>query len=291
MRTDAIVASSRSGWWLFWNGFRKDRTAVIGGLIVLGVVSAALLAPWIAPHDPYTGIGAMRLAPPGTEGHWLGVDGQGRDILSRLLYGGRITLVVAIVPILAAAAVSLFIGMVAAYFPGKFSELIMRILDVLFAFPMVLLAIAISTIVGVGMGTIMVAVFIMNIPYMSRIVYNTTVTEKTREYVEAAQALGSTGLEILVHELLPNVVSNLIVYATTLIGIVIVFASGLSFLGIGIQSPDADWGKMTADGMQVLTQGAPHVATIPGLVILVVATAFNWLGDGLRDALDPYKRT
>lgn len=276
---------------MFWNGFRRDRTAIVGGVIVLGVSLIALLAPWIAPHDPYVGVGAMRLAPPGTEGFWLGADGQGRDILSRLIHGGRITLVAAIVPIVAAAVVSLFIGLVAGYFPGKMSELIMRFLDVLFAFPMVLLAIAISTVVGVGMGTIMIAVFIMNIPYMSRIVYNTTVTEKTREYIEAARMLGSSGFEILVHELLPNVVSNLIVYATTLIGIVIVFASGLSFLGIGIQSPDADWGKMTADGMRVLTQGAPHVATIPGLVILIVATAFNWLGDGLRDALDPYKRT
>lgn len=289
--TDAFAIRSRSGWWLFWNGFRRDRTAIVGGLIVLVVSLVALLAPWIAPHDPYTGVGAMRLAPPGTEGFWLGADGQGRDILSRLIHGGRITLVAAIVPIMAAALVSLFIGLVAGYFPGKVSELIMRFLDVLFAFPMVLLAIAISTVVGVGMGTIMIAVFIMNIPYMSRIVYNTTVTEKTREYIEAARMLGSSGFDILVHELLPNVISTLIVYATTLIGIVVVFASGLSFLGIGIQSPDADWGKMTADGMRVLTQGAPHVATIPGLVILIVATAFNWLGDGLRDALDPHKRT
>lgn len=289
--TGSIAIRSRSGWWLFWNGFRRDRTAIVGGLIVLVVFLVALLAPWIAPHDPYTGVGAMRLAPPGTEGFWLGADGQGRDILSRLIHGGRITLVTAIVPIVAAALVSLFIGLVAGYFPGKVSELIMRFLDVLFAFPMVLLAIAISTVVGVGMGTIMIAVFIMNIPYMSRIVYNTTVTEKTREYIEAARMLGSSGFDILVHELLPNVISTLIVYATTLIGIVVVFASGLSFLGIGIQSPDADWGKMTADGMRVLTQGAPHVATIPGLVILIVATAFNWLGDGLRDALDPHKRT
>lgn len=285
------VTSSRSGWWLFWNGFKRDRTAVVGGTIVLAIALVALFAPFIAPHDPYTGTGAMRLAPPGTGGYWLGADGQGRDILSRLIYGGRITLVTAIVPIFAAAVVSLFVGMIAGYFTGKVSELIMRTLDVLFAFPMVLLAIAISTIVGVGMGTIMIAVLIMNIPYMSRIVYNTTITEKTREYIEAAQALGASRFEILVQELLPNVVSNLIVYATTLIGIVIVFASGLSFLGIGIQSPDADWGKMTSDGMRVLTQGAPHVATIPGLVILIVATAFNWLGDGLRDALDPYKRT
>lgn len=288
---EMTATSSRSGWWLFWNGFRKDRTAIVGGLIVLVVALVALLAPVIAPHDPYVGVGAMRLAPPGTEGYWLGADGQGRDILSRLIHGGRITLVTAIVPIVAAAVVSLFIGMIAGYFPGSISEIIMRTLDVVFAFPMVLLAIAISTIVGVGMGTIMIAVLIMNIPYMSRIVYNTTITEKTHEYIEAAQALGATRFEILVHELLPNVVSNLIVYATTLIGIVIVFASGLSFLGIGIQSPDADWGKMTADGMRVLTQGAPHVATIPGLVILIVATAFNWLGDGLRDALDPHKRT
>lgn len=291
MTTSVAATAPRSGWRLFWNGFRKDSTAVIGGVIVIGVVLAAIFAPWVAPYDPSAAVGSLRLAPPGTDGHLLGLDGLGRDILSRLIYGGRITLLAAVVPVVAAAWVSLFIGMIAAYFPGKMSEMIMRFLDVVFAFPMVLLAIAISTIVGGGIGTIMIAVFIMNIPYMSRIVYNTTITEKTREYIESAQAMGASGFEILVHELVPNVLTELIVYATALIGIVIVFAAGLSFLGIGVQAPTASWGRMTAAGMDVLTQGAPHVATIPGLIILIVATAFNWLGDGLRDALDPYKRT
>lgn len=285
------MPASRNTFTLFWRGFSRDRTAVAGAAIVAGVILLALFAPWLAPADPYAGQGAMRLAPPGTAGYWLGADGQGRDIVSRLMFGGRTVLIAAITPIIAAGLVGLVIGMLAGFFPGKLSELVMRSLDVLFAFPMVLLAIAISTIVGAGMGTIMISVFIMNIPYMSRVVYDTTVSERTADYIDAARTLGASRIDIVFRELLPNVITNLIVYATTLTGIVIVFASGLSFLGIGIQSPQADWGKMTADGMAVLTQGGAHVATIPGLVILVVATAFNWLGDGLRDALDPHRRT
>jgi len=167
----------------------------------------------------------------------------------------------------------------------------MRILDVLFAFPSVLIAIAISAIIGSGMFTIMISICFVLLPYMTRVVYTSTLTEKTKEYVEAARTLGASEQEIIFKEILPNVVSDLIVYATTLVGAQIVFGAGLSFLGLGIQPPDADWGRMASDGMKVLTQGAPHVATIPGLMILLIATAFNWLGDGLRDALDPYKRT
>lgn len=291
MNTKSPPAYKKSRVFLFWSGFRQDKLAIIGGTFVLGVIIISLFAPFFSPYDPIVGDGSIRISPPGTPGHLLGTDGLGRDMLSRLIWGGRSTILTATVPISLAFVFSLFLGLFAGFYHGKLSELIMRTLDIFFAFPMVLLAISISVIVGRGMETIMIAVFIMNVPYMTRVVFASTMNEKTKEYVEAALALGSSKLEVIFKELMPNVISDLVVYATTLIGVVIVFASGLSFLGIGIQPPDADWGKMTADGMGLLTQGAPHVATIPGFFILLLSTAFNWLGDGLRDALDPHKRT
>ncbi|MEB3101761.1 ABC transporter permease [Ferviditalea candida] len=282
--------SNQGQWAKFWNGLRKDKLTVAGGLIVVIVGLVSLFAPLIAPYDPTVGEGSMRLMPPGTPGHLLGLDDQGRDILSRLIWGGRISLITALIPVLLTFGFSLVLGLIAGY-SEKLGELIMRTLDVLFAFPMVLFAIAIAAVLGPGMLTIMISIVLVLIPYMTRVVYVATVTEKTKEYVEAARAMGATKPEIIFKEIMPNVISGLIVYSTTLIGVMIVFGAGLSFLGLGIQPPFADWGKMTGDGMKVLTQGAPHVATIPGLVILIVSTAFNWLGDGLRDALDPHKRT
>ncbi|MCM3763158.1 ABC transporter permease [Alkalihalobacillus oceani] len=270
--------------------FKKDKLAMTGAIIIAITILVSILAPVIAPYDPNVTDGFKRLMGIGTPGHILGLDDQGRDILSRLIWGGRLSLVSAIVPILVMFAVSLTLGLVAGYFQ-RLGEVIMRLLDILFAFPMVLLAVAIAAIVGSGMTAIMLSICLVLLPYMTRVVYTSTVAEKTKEYVEAAKSLGANKFEILFKEILPNVVSDLIVYATTLTGVMIVFAAGLSFLGLGIQPPHADWGRMTAGGLSVLTQGAPHVATIPGLVILIIATAFNWLGDGLRDALDPYKRT
>ncbi len=274
-----------------WDVFKKDKLAMAGGLIILLVVLVSVMAPFISPYNPTMGEGANRLLPMGTSDHILGTDDQGRDILSRLIWGGRFSLTAAIIPIFLVAFISLFLGLIAGYFGGKTGELIMRVLDILFAFPSVLIAISISAIIGSGMFTIMISICFVLLPYMTRVVYASTLSEKTKEYVEAAKTLGASELEVIFKEILPNVISDLIVYATTLVGAQIVFGAGLSFLGLGIQPPDADWGRMASDGMKVLTQGAPHVATIPGLMILLIATSFNWLGDGLRDALDPYKRT
>ncbi|MDR4948083.1 ABC transporter permease [Neobacillus cucumis] len=270
--------------------FAKDRLAVLGAVIVLISILSAVFAPFIAPYDPNIGDGSKRLLPIGTQGHLLGLDEQGRDILSRLIYGGRLSLVSAIIPITLMFAISLVLGLIAGYFT-RLGEVIMRILDVLFAFPTALLAIAISAIIGTGLTTIMLSISIVMLPYMTRVVFTSTMNEKNKEYVEAAKALGATKFEILFKEIMPNVITDLIVYTTTLLGTTIVFAAGLSFIGLGIQPPDADWGRMVTGGISVLTQGAPHIATIPGLVILIVATAFNWVGDGLQNALDPYKRT
>ncbi|QYN37483.1 ABC transporter permease [Pseudonocardia sp. DSM 110487] len=270
---------------------RRDKVAV-GALAVLVLVTlAAILAPLISPYDPLAGDPRMRLLPPFTDGHLLGLDGQGRDILSRLIWGGRYSLSVAVVPVFCAGAMSLAIGMVGGYLGGRWGDGVMRLLDVVFAFPIVLFAIALAAVLGAGLGNTMVAVAITLVPYMSRVVYTATVQESAKEYVEAARAAGASHLEILRIQLLPNVLSPLVVYGTTLAGLVIVLAAGLSFLGVGITPPAPDWGVMTSDGRQVLLEGYAHVATVPGLVILVVALAFNLLGDGIRDALDPHKQT
>jgi peptide/nickel transport system permease protein len=269
----------------------RDKVAV-GALVVLTlVVLVAIFAPLISPYDPLVGDPTMRLLPPGTPGHLLGLDGQGRDILSRLIWGGRYSLSVAIVPVLCAGMVALVLGMVAGYSGGRWGELVMRVLDVVFAFPIVLFAIAIAAVLGPGLVNSMLAIGITLVPYMARVVYTATVQESAKDYVEAARAAGLTEVEILGKQLLPNVLSPLVVYATTLAGLVIVLAAGLSFLGVGITPPAPDWGVMTSDGREVLLEGYAHVATIPGLMIFIVAIAFNLLGDGIRDALDPHKQT
>jgi peptide/nickel transport system permease protein len=270
---------------------RRDKAAA-AALVVLALVTlAAIFAPLISPEDPLVGDPRMRLLPPGTPGHLLGLDGQGRDILSRLIWGGRYSLSVAVVPVVCAGAVALVIGMASGYSGGRWGEFVMRVLDIVFAFPIVLFAIAIAAVLGPGLLNSMVAIGITLVPYMARVVYTATVQEAGKDYVEAARAAGANRLEILYKQLLPNVLSPLVVYGTTLAGLVIVLAAGLSFLGVGITPPAPDWGVMTSDGRDVLLEGYAHVATIPGLVILVVALAFNLLGDGIRDALDPHKQT
>jgi peptide/nickel transport system permease protein len=270
---------------------RRDKLAVVALVVLALVILVAVLAPWISPYDPLRGDPTIRLQPPGTPGHLLGLDGQGRDILSRLIWGGRYSLTVAIVPVLVAGVLALIIGMLSGYRGGRWGEVTMRVLDVVFAFPIVLFAIAIAAVMGPGLDNSMTAIGITMVPYMARVVYTATVQESAKDYVEASRAAGATHLEILWKQLLPNVLSPLVVYGTTLAGLVIVLAAGLSFLGVGVTPPAPDWGVMTSDGRQVLLEGYAHVATIPGLVILVVALAFNLLGDGVRDALDPHKQT
>lgn len=271
--------------------FARDRAALASLLVLACLMLAVCFAPLLAPHDPLVGDASQRLAPPFSPGHLLGVDAQGRDILSRLLYGGRYSLGVAIAPVLLAFPVALAIGLFAGAGRSRLGGVLMRALDAVFAFPIVLLALAIAAVIGGGLGNVMLAIFITLIPYMARVAYTAAVSESGKEYIEAARCQGASKAQILFRELLPNVASPLVVYATANCGLMIVVASGLSFLGVGIQPPTPDWGVMTADGNQVLLEGYAHVATIPGLAILLAAVAFNLLGDGLRDALDPRKQT
>ena len=279
------VARSRIARWL-----RRDKLAAACLAFVLLVVLASILAPWISPYHPAENDLDMRYAGVGAVGHWLGTDGLGRDVLSRLLWGGRISLLIGILPVLIATLVSFALGMTAGYFGGRVDDVIMRGLDVLFAFPMVLLALVLVGILGTGVLSVVIALAVVIVPYISRVVRTAVISELAMDYVLAARAAGASTYELLGRELLPNVVPPVLAYTTVLVGIVIVVGAGLSYLGLGVQPPAADWGLMVAEGQQVMRE-APHVTVVPGLMIVVLAVAFNLLGDGIRDLLDPRLRT
>ena len=267
----------------------RDRPAVAGGLIILIATGAAVSAPLISPHDPLKAVETLRLAPPGVQGFLLGTDEQGRDILSRLIWGSRVSLLVGMLPSFVAGAIALPLGTIAGYYGGILDHLIMRALDVFFAFPMVLLAIVIVGVIGPGVGNQIFALTVVLIPYSTRVVRTATLSVKHLEFVEAIRGVGAKNPRILARHILPNVLPPLLVYTTTLIGMMIVASSGLSFLGLGVQPPTPDWGVMVGNGRLVLSRAA-HVATIPGAVIIAVALAFNFVGEGLREALNPRSR-
>jgi len=281
----------RSGLQLGLLALARDQLALAGSVVVVLAILISLAAPWVSPYDPNEAdMTVGRLAPPLTPGHLLGTDGQARDILSRLIWGGRVSLPIAAVPILASSVLGLALGLVAGWLGGPVSALIMRMLDVIFAFPGVLLAVAVAAIMGPGMMNAMLAMSIVVLPYVARIVYVETVNLRGATFIEAARVCGMTPAGIVVREVLPNVLSPVIVYGTTSLGALVVFAAGLSFLGVGVQPPTADWGIMASNGREVLIS-APWVSLIPGTTIVIVAVALNFMGDGLRDALDPRLRT
>jgi ABC-type dipeptide/oligopeptide/nickel transport system permease subunit len=281
----------RSGLQLALLALTKDKLALAGTVVVLLAIGVALGAPWVSPYDPNAAdMTVGRLAPPLTPGHLLGTDGQGRDILGRLIWGGRVSLPIAAVPILASSVLGLALGLIAGWLQGPVSAVIMRTLDVIFAFPGVLLAVAVAAIMGPGMMNAMLAMSIVVLPYVARIVYVETVNLRGATFIEAARVCGMTPFAIVLREVLPNVLSPVIVYGTTSLGALVVFAAGLSFLGVGVQPPTADWGIMASNGREVLIS-APWVSLVPGTTIVIVAVALNFMGDGLRDALDPRLRT
>ncbi|MEE9301680.1 MAG: ABC transporter permease [Alphaproteobacteria bacterium] len=272
-----------------WKVFASDRLA-LAGLVIVAVVSAiAIFAPWISPSDPTAGVGADRLLPPLEKGHLLGTDGLGRDVLSRLIWGSRMSLAIGIVPTAIAFLISLPLGLVAGYFLGWVGEGIMRTLDVFLAFPMVLLGLAIVSVLGGGVLNVMIAIVVIELPYMSRLVYTETSLIRQKDFITAAKVSGSGTSRIIYREVLPNVLGSLVAYSTTIIGGMIVIGAGFSFLGIGIKPPTPDWGIMTAEGRAVL-ETSPHISIVPGITIIIVSLAFNWIGDGLRLAADPRRR-
>lgn len=258
-------------------------------LVVIIAMGAAALAPALVPHDPLQQRLLERLLPPGSPGHLLGTDNFGRDILSRTIFGSRISLLVGFVAVALAATAGTAVGMVGGYFGGAVDMLFMRTIDVLMAFPLILLAIAIVAVLGGGLVNLMLAVGISSIPPFARLMRSEVLAHRGREYVDAARALGAGPARIMARHLLPNVTAPLVVLSTLRISTVILTEATLSFLGLGVAPPTPTWGNMVADGTRFL-QTAPWISIIPGTAIMLTVLGFNLFGDGLRDALDPRLR-
>ncbi len=268
---------------------RRNKLSLFGAGMVAIAILMALTAPFLAPMDPDAVNISQRWAPIGTPGYPLGTDELGRDLLSRLLWGARITLVVALAATFLAMVVGTVLGLISGYFLGWTDALVMRSVDVLMAFPYFLLALSVVAVLGPGLLNGMLAVALVNVPFFARIVRGTTLNLAQSDYVLAARGLGAGHTRILFMHILRNSVSTLIVATTLNIGWMVTAAAALSFLGLGVQPPTSDWGTMLASGRQYLAQ-APHVATLPGLAIFFTVLGFNLMGDGLRDALDPRMR-
>ncbi len=263
--------------------------ALVGSIIVAGLLTASLLAPILAPHDPVEQRLYERLQAPSVANP-MGTDEFGRDILSRVIYGARISMRIGLICIAIAVGIGAPLGLIAGYFGGLAETLIMRLVDVMLAFPSILLAIAIVAIIGPGIDKVMVAVSIVLVPQFARLVRASTLSVREMTHVEAARALGATDARIVVFSVLPNCLGPLIVQTSLSLATAILDAAGLSFLGLGAQPPTPEWGAMLSSGRELLLT-APWVMTFPGLAIFLVALGFNLVGDGLRDALDPKRMT
>lgn len=272
-----------------WRRFLRDRWAVVALALLVLVALIVVLGPSFAPYDPLQTNLSMRLKPPGTPGHPLGTDELGRDVFSRLLYGARPSIGVGFAAVAVAMLIGVPVGLVSGYVGGLFDTVVSRIVDVLLAFPYVLLAIAIVAALGPGLFNAMLAVGIAGVPYYVRIVRASALALREQEFVQASRAVGASHVWILFRHIFPNALSPLIVAATLDVGWMITAAAGLSFLGLGAQPPQPEWGVMLSDGRQYVGV-APHLALVPGAAIFLVVLALNLVGDGLRDALDPRLR-
>ncbi|MEC5424122.1 ABC transporter permease [Virgibacillus sp. C22-A2] len=272
-------------WKIVYSKLRKNKAAMIGGSLILFFIIIAIVGPYFTPYQPQTQNIVNKLQSPSGE-HWFGTDNYGRDIFSRVIHGMSITLYVGFSSVVLGATVGVFFGIISGYYGGTIDAIIMRIMDVLLAFPGILLALAIVSVLGGSLQNVIIAVAIFSVPVFARIVRGSTLGVKKLEYIDAMKALGASDFRIIFKHILPNVTSPIIVQATLNIATAVLTASGLSFLGLGAQPPTPEWGAMLADGRNYL-YNAPHVALFPGLMIVAVVLAFNIFGDGLRDALDP----
>src|SRR5579859_1034833 len=272
-----------------WARLRRNRAALAGLVIVATLVFAAIFAPFLAPHNPYLVSLDTRLLPPGGE-HALGTDELGRDILSRLIYGARVALWVGMVTVFLSGLIGISGGLVAGYLGGYWDAIIMRLVDVFLAFPVIILAIAIVAVRGPGLTNVLIALALVYWTSYARVARGTVLLLREEEYTWAARTLGASPVRIMLRHLLPNALAPMIVLASLGMGNAILAEAALSFLGLGIQPPEASWGSMLNFGMQFL-RDASFLSTFPGLAIFVTVLGFNLLGDGLRDALDPRMRT
>ena len=271
-----------------WRRLRSNKGAVMGLVIILLLTLMAIFAPYLAPYNPNKMSVGPRLAPPSWE-HPLGTDNFGRDQLSRIVYGARISLYVGFIAVGIGAVFGGFIGAVVGYYGGRIDNILMRMMDILLAVPQIILAIAIVGALGANLLNLMIAVGISQIPRYARIVRASALSVRGQEFVEAARAIGASDLRIIMENILPNCMAPIIVQSTLGVAAAILSAAALSFLGLGIQPPTAEWGSMLSLGRQYM-RNAPHLTLFPGLAIAIVVLALNLFGDGLRDALDPRLR-
>lgn len=274
------------GYWAgVWHKLLRDKVAV-ACMIVLGlIILSAIFAPLLTPYDPAVGSVVQRLKPPLTPGHLLGTDELGRDMLTRLLYGGRMSLIMGIVPVLLALLIGGTFGTIAGFFGGWTNTIIMRATDVLFAFPSILLAVAIAGALGSGLSNALIALTVVLIPPLVRVTESATTQVRSLDYVEAARASGAGGGTIIRVHILGNILAPVVVYATSLLSVAIIMSAGLSFIGLGAKPPTPEWGLML-NTLRSAIYSQPLLAALPGVFIFAVSLSFNLLSDGLRSAMD-----
>jgi peptide/nickel transport system permease protein len=281
----------RPGWLSALADFiRRRPLGTIGAAILLAMVFAALGAGFIAPYDPLeTDYGAMLAAPDAA--HWLGTDAFGRDVLSRVIYGSRTALTVGLGASLLGASLGSLIGVASAYFGGRTDLVVQRVMDVFFAFPVIILALAVVAVLGTGAGNVILAIAIPMVPRCARVVRSSALAVREMPYIDAARAEGFGSLRIILRHMLPNVMAPILIMATAFLGEAILLEASLSFLGLGVQEPTAAWGLMLRGAAVQFAESAPWMAIFPGLAISLGVFGFNLFGDSLRDALDPRLRT
>ena len=284
---EALATAEKSpGYWAtVLRRFRRDPVALVALAIVLALVLMAIFAPLIAPGDPYRASMIRRLRPIGTEGFPLGTDELGRDMLTRLIHGARLSLLMGVTPVIIAFFIGSGIGIAAGYLGGRVNTVLMRTVDVFFAFPSVLLAIALSGALGAGIFNGLLSLSIVFVPPIARIAESVTTAVRKIEYVEAARASGASSFTIVRVHVLGNVIGPIFVYATGLISVSLILASGLSFLGLGVKPPEPEWGLML-NTLRNAIYVQPWVAALPGLMIFITSISFNLLSDSLRSAMD-----
>ncbi|PQA80902.1 ABC transporter permease [Limnohabitans sp. TS-CS-82] len=276
---------NRSYWHVVARQLRQEPVAMASAVLLLLIICAAVFAPWLAPADPFKASMLKRLLPIGSPGHWLGTDELGRDMVTRLMYGGRLSLLMGVVPVFAAFFIGTSIGLFAGYVGGRVNMVIMRVLDVFYAFPSVLLAVAISGALGPGMSNSLLALTLVFVPQVVRVAESVTTQVRKLDYIEAARMSGASSFSIIRVHVLGNVLGPVFVYATGLLSVSMILASGLSFLGLGVKPPEPEWGLML-NTLRSAIYNNPWIAALPGAFIFMTSIAFNLLADGVRSAMD-----
>jgi peptide/nickel transport system permease protein len=285
MTSSTTIIPNRSYWHVVARQLRQEPVAMVSAVVLLLIICAAVFAPWLAPADPFKASMLKRLLPIGSPGYWLGTDELGRDMVTRLMYGGRLSLLMGVVPVFAAFFIGTSIGLFAGYVGGRVNMVIMRVLDVFYAFPSVLLAVAISGALGPGLSNSLIALTLVFVPQVVRVAESVTTQVRKLDYIEAARMSGASSFSIIRVHVLGNVLGPVFVYATGLLSVSMILASGLSFLGLGVKPPEPEWGLML-NTLRSAIYNNPWIAALPGAFIFITSIAFNLLADGVRSAMD-----